>query len=82
MACDLTTGRARLCKSSLGGNAVLYLFNYLADPFTVVAGACTAMNVALTACFEYPLEGDLNTLVEQIDNFIYTFLKQFFLNVC
>lgn len=66
MACDLTMGRARMCKSSLGGNAVLYLFNYIEDPFTVAAGVCTAMNVGLTACFEYPLEGDLNTLVESM----------------
>jgi len=66
MICDITQGRDRVCKNSLGGNANLYLFNYLEDPFTVVGGEATAMNVALTEAFKYELEGDLNTLVEDM----------------
>ena len=66
MICDITAGRDRVCKNSLGGNANLYLFNYLEDPFTVVGGEATAMNVALTEAFKYELEGDLNTLVEDM----------------
>lgn len=66
MACDLTAGRARKCKEQLGGNATLFLYNYIEDPFTIVAGECTAINAGLTAVFEYPLEGDLNTLVESL----------------
>jgi hypothetical protein len=64
MACDITVGRDRVCKDSLGGNSALFLFNFLEDPFTVADGEATAMNVALTAAFKYELEGDLNTLVQ------------------
>ena len=64
MACDITQGRARLCKDSLGGNSKLFLFNYLADPFTITAGEATAMNVALTVAYEYDLVGDGSTLTE------------------
>lgn len=66
MACDLTAGRAKKCKESLGGNAVLFLYNFIADPFTIVAGEATAVNVGITEVFEYPLEGDLNTLLESM----------------
>jgi len=66
MACDITKGRARICKDSLGGNSRLYLFNYVADPFTVVAGEATAINVLLTTVFEYELEGDGNSLIENM----------------
>ena len=40
------------------------MFNFLEDPFTVVAGEATGMNVLLTAAYEYQLEGDLNTFVQ------------------
>ena len=66
MACDLTAGRAKKCKESLGGNAVLFLYNFIADPFTIVGGEATAINVGLTVVYEYPLEGDLNTLLESM----------------
>ena len=66
MACDLTAGRVKGCKDSIGGNATLFLFNNLADPFTIVAGEATAMNVALTAAYEYELVGDGSTFTEEI----------------
>lgn len=66
MACDISAGRLRVCKDSLGGNSTLYLYNELADPFTIVAGEATAMNVALTANYKFELEGDLNTLVQSM----------------
>lgn len=66
MACDITKGRNKQCKSSLGGNANLYLFNFLKDPFTVLNGEATAMNVLLTEAYKYELEGDLNTLVQDM----------------
>lgn len=66
MACDISAGRLRVCKDSLGGNSTLYLYNELVDPFTIVAGEATAMNVALTANYKFELEGDLNTLVQSM----------------
>jgi len=66
MICDITQGRTKVCKNSLGGNSNLYLFNYLEDPFTVVGGEATAINVGLTQVFKYELEGDLNTLAEDM----------------
>ena len=67
MGCsDITSGRLRGCKTSLGGNATLYLYNYIEDPFTIVAGEATAVNVALTSVFQYELEGDGNTLEESM----------------
>jgi len=66
MACDLTKGFARVCKDSLGGNSRLYLFNFQEDPFTILAGECTAINVGITAVYEYESEGDGNTLEESM----------------
>lgn len=66
MACDISAGRARVCKEQLGGNSKLYLFNNVKDPFTITAGEATAINVALTTVYEYDLEGDGNTLVENM----------------
>ena len=38
MACDITNGRDRACKEGLGGASTLYLYNELADAFTVLNG--------------------------------------------
>lgn len=75
MACDITNGRNRPCKDSLGGNSVLYLYNGLEDPFTVVAGEATAMNVALASAWKFELEGDLNTLVQDMPSDRNTFSR-------
>lgn len=64
MACDITAGRAKPCKDGLAGVTKLYLYNFLEDPFTVVAGEATAMNVLLTEAFEYDLVGDGQVLDE------------------
>lgn len=64
MACDITAGRAKGCKQSLGGLGKLWLFNFLENPFTVLAGVATAINPALLAVFEYELEGDGNKIDE------------------
>ena len=66
MACDITQGRAKPCKDSIGGVQKLYLFNYLENPFTVADGVGTAMNVLLTEAFEYDLVGDGQVLVEDM----------------
>lgn len=66
MACDITAGRSKTCKQSLGGLGKLYLFNFIENPFTVLAGVATAVNVALLAAFEYDLEGDGNNITESL----------------
>ena len=66
MACDITAGRLRPCKQSLGGLGKLYLFNYVEDPFTVTAGVATAINPLLTEVFEYEIEGDGNNVAESL----------------
>lgn len=68
MACDLTVGRVKPCKNSLGGLGKLYLFNFLENPFTVLAGVATAINPLLTIglVFEYELEGDGNNVAENL----------------
>lgn len=62
--CDITKGRSKACKVHLGGASKLYLFNFLADPFTIVSGQATAMNVLLTEALEYDLVGDGQILAE------------------
>jgi len=64
MSCDLTAGRLRACKQNIGGLGKLYLFNFLENPFTVVAGVATAINPLLTEAFEYEIEGDGNNVSE------------------
>ena len=64
--CDITSGRAKVCKDSIGGNSKLYMFNYLEDAFTITGGLATAINPSLTEVFEYELEGDGNTLVQNM----------------
>lgn len=66
MACDLTRSRAKECKDILGGNSSIYLYDDMDAPFTITAGAATAMNVALTANFSYALEGDGSTLEQAV----------------
>ena len=63
---DITAGRLRQCKAQLGGNANLYLYNFIEDPFTIVSGEATAINVGLTAVYKFELEGDGNTLEESL----------------
>lgn len=62
--CDINAGRSKPCKTHIGGVRKLYLFNFLEDPFTILAGAATAMNVLLTESFEYDLTGDGQVLTE------------------
>ena len=66
MACDITAGRLRACKQSLGGLGKLYLFNFVENPFTVTAGVATAINPLLTDVFEYDIEGDGNNVSESL----------------
>ncbi|WP_299525877.1 hypothetical protein [uncultured Lutibacter sp.] len=66
MACDLTAGRLKACKQSIGGLGKLYLFNYVEDAFTVVAGEGTAVNPLLTTVYEYEIEGDGNNVAESL----------------
>jgi hypothetical protein len=66
MACNITTGRAKACKEFLGGVQSLFLFNFVENAFTVVDGEATAINPLLTEVFEFKVEGDGQTLVEDM----------------
>lgn len=66
MACDITSGRLKVCKQSLGGLGKLFLFNYVENPFTITNGVATAINPLLTEVFEYAIEGDGNNVSENI----------------
>jgi hypothetical protein len=66
MACNITQGRAKACKDKQGGVETLYLFNYVKNPFTVANGEATAINPLLTEIFEYIVEGDGQTLTENL----------------
>lgn len=64
MACALTTGRSEPCLDAIGGIKNVYFFDRLTDAFTITAGEATAMNVSLTAAFNFALKADGNTLEE------------------
>ena len=66
MACDITAGRLRACKDGIGGVGELYLFNFVENPFTVASGVATAINPLLAEAFKFELEGDGNTLVQDM----------------
>jgi len=66
MACDITAGRSRGCKNSIGGVGEFYPFNFVENPFTIVNGVCTAINPLLTEAFRYELEGDGNNVAESL----------------
>ena len=66
MACALTTGRTEPCKDAIGGLKKAYFLDYVEDSFTVVAGEATAVNVAVTEVFEYPLRATNNTFTEAL----------------
>jgi len=66
MACDIISGRLKICKQSLGGLGKLFLFNYVENPFTITNGVATAINPLLTEVFEYAIEGDGNNVSESI----------------
>ena len=66
MSCDITAGRFKACKQSLGGIGKLFLFNFEENPFTVTAGVATAINAGITDVYEYELEGDGNNVAESL----------------
>lgn len=66
MACDINTGIAQRCKDNIGGLRKFYLFNYQENPFTVTGGQATAINANITQVFEFVLEGDPNTFVQEL----------------
>lgn len=66
MACDITAGRDKACKQSIGGVGSLYLFNFLQDPFTYANGIVTAINPLLTTVYEYFVESDGNNVAENL----------------
>lgn len=66
MNCDITKGRSKVCKSGIGGVSKLFLFPWIEDAFTVTDGVATAINASITSVFEYELEGDGNTLAENM----------------
>ena len=66
MACDITAGRRRGCKNSIGGVGIFYPFNFVDNPFTIVDGVAVAINPFLTEAFEYELEGDGNNVSESL----------------
>lgn len=66
MACDLTAGIAQRCKDSLGGIKKVYMFNYLEDAFTISNSVVTALSASLTQVYEFFIEGDTNTLTQNL----------------
>lgn len=66
MACDILSGIAQRCKDNIGGLKKLYLFDYQEDPFTVSSGEATAINASITVVYEFILEGDPNTLTQEM----------------
>ena len=66
MSCDIAIGanRDKQCTTFNGGNSELYLFNYVADAFTVASGVATAIDAGLTVVYKYYITGDGNTLDE------------------
>ncbi len=69
MACDLTQGRAKQCKDSIGGTSELYLIDFVEDAFTVVDGEATAINPLVTVAYKYDLIGDTHPFSEnQVPN--------------
>lgn len=63
---DITAGRGKQSKVSIGGNSKVYLYNYIEDPFTVLAGEATAINAGLLSVFEFDIVGDGNTLEQSL----------------
>ena len=64
MSCALTSGRTEPCKDGIGGLKKAYFLDYVEASFTVSNGEGTAMNVAVTEVFEYPLRATNNTFSE------------------
>lgn len=61
---DIISGRGKACKGQNSGLSSIYIFNDLEDAFTYADGQATAINPLLTEVFEFKIEGDGNTLVE------------------
>lgn len=66
MACALTSGRTEPCKDGVGGLKTAYFMDYVDSPFTISSGEATAINVAITEVFEYPLRATNNTFSESV----------------
>lgn len=66
MACDITAGRKKPCKNTLGGLLKVFFINFVENPFTVANGVATAINPLITEVFQYDLSGDTNNLGESM----------------
>lgn len=66
MACDITAGRKKPCKNSMGGLSKVYFINFVENAFTVVNGVATAINPLVTEVFEYEVTGDANNFNEAL----------------
>jgi hypothetical protein len=64
--CDIAAGRGAACKESTSGVRNIFLFNYEEDPFTILAGEATAINVLITTVYKYELSGDVHVLDENL----------------
>ena len=66
MACDITAGRKKQCKSNVAGVARIYIFNDIENPFTVLNGVATGMNPLLIDIYQYDLVGNGNILAQSM----------------
>lgn len=64
MACDITQGRIKACKKSIGGIVNAFFVNFAKDAFTILNGEVTAIDIAVTEVFQYALRGDENVFSE------------------
>jgi len=64
--CDITAGRKKQCKGNIAGVNRVYFFNDIENPFTVVNGVATGMNVLLVDIYQYDLTGNGNILAESM----------------
>jgi hypothetical protein len=63
MACDIAKGRKLPCKDQKGGVKNIYVANYDAYAFTVVADELTALGT-LSEVFKWELKGSANTFTQ------------------
>lgn len=66
MACDITKGRGKGCKNTVGGVGKAFFINFVENPFTVNNGEATAINPLIAEVFQYDLVGNTNNFSESM----------------
>ena len=59
--CLISSGRAEICNTAIGGLDAFYAIPYVADAFTIADGEVSSIDAGITSAYKFELRADANT---------------------